>query len=176
MIPRVRACSQPGTLVSLTWSMGAWVTGHISKESRANGCSIAFKLKRTHPDRYCFPAGTALKSVGNTVGNTGEVRPLPHGRIFFCRGLTSFHLHKFLAPAFEIADDSSVTFTSVRNELQASMVQNSFSSWSVEASLWVSLPFSFRVSILTRLLQWWRFRWIYWRCEGQWRSIIRGSR
>ena len=65
------------------------MTGHISKESRANGCSIAFKLKRTHPDRYCFPAGTALTSVGkkkNTVGNTGEVRTLPHGRIFSADG------------------------------------------------------------------------------------------
>ena len=104
----------------------------ITQESRDNGCSIAFKLKRTHPDRYCSPAGITLTSVRNTVGITGEVRPLPHDRFF--RGLTSFHLHKFLAPAFEIADDSSVTFTSVRNPLQMSMIQNSFSSWSVEAS------------------------------------------
>ena len=101
MIPRVKPCSQPENLVSLTWSKDARVTGQTSKESRANGCSIVFKLKGT---------------------------------------------------AFQIVDDSSVTFTSVRNSLQMSMVQNSFSSWSVEASVWVTLPFSFHVSIMTRLL------------------------
>ena len=108
------------------------MTGQISKECQANGCSIAFKLKRTHPDRYRLPAGTT--QAPTSVGNTGEVRSLTNWLDFYCRGLINFHLLKFLAPAFEISDDSSVTFTSVRNSLQESMIQNSFSSWSVEAS------------------------------------------
>ena len=56
------------------------MTGQIFKESPANGCSIAFKLKRTHPDRYRVPAGTTQALT--SVGNTGEVSPLLHGRIF----------------------------------------------------------------------------------------------
>ena len=56
-----------------------------------------------------------------------------------------------------------------------SMIQNSFSSWSVEASAWVTLPFIFHVSIVTRLLQFWRLRWIFWRFWCQGRSIISGS-
>ena len=94
---------------------------------------------------------------------------------FYCRGLTNLHLNKFLAPAFQVNDDSSVTFTSIRNSLQMSMIQNSFSSWSVEASAWVTLPFIFHVSIVIRLLQFWGLPWIFWRCEDQWRSNIRGS-
>ena len=81
---------------------------------------------------------------------------------------------KLKGTAFQLADDSSVTFTSVRNSLQMSMIQNSFSSWSVEASAWVTLLFNFHVSIMTRFSQWGRLRWIFWWCEGQWRSIIRG--
>ncbi|KDR74276.1 hypothetical protein GALMADRAFT_227357 [Galerina marginata CBS 339.88] len=72
----------------------------------------AFRLKTSHPDPYASPAGC--------------VAPLNWD--------ASDPQHVFLAPAFEIADDSSITFTSVRNSVQESMTQNSFSSWSVEAS------------------------------------------
>lgn len=72
----------------------------------------AFRLKTAYPDRYASPAGCPAP----VDWDASDPR------------------HDFLAPAFEIADDSSVTFTSVRNSVQASMTQNSFSSWSVEAS------------------------------------------
>ncbi len=72
---------------------------------------------------------------------------------FYPRSLANFFQHDFLAPAFEIADDSSVTFTSVRNSVQASMTQNAFSSWSVEASAWVIFHSIVWISVLIRFLE-----------------------
>jgi hypothetical protein len=67
------------------------------------------------------------------------------------------------APDFRVVDDSSVMITSVRNSVQKSMMEQGFSSWSVEASASVICPVvPFYLVVLTRLghLQLRRLWWV----------------
>ncbi|EFY85219.1 hypothetical protein MAC_08730 [Metarhizium acridum CQMa 102] len=85
---------------------------HVLRRAR----DPAFKLKRSYPDPYGSPSGTSNDTDSDSSGASTSAQTL------------------YCIPSFQVDDESSVSITEIKSELQMSMAMNAFSSLSVQAA------------------------------------------